>query len=252
MYNISVRIFDEDSLEFKDQLESLNEFGIHYIEIDDHIDRIELINMNGEQIERYRNMLIDYNKKIVLLHSTINSFDLKKYHLLFKNAHLLKVENIKLCYNNNEPNTIKLSELEEILKMGNSYNIRCLIENNAQYFDLNALNNTKLFSIYKDYSFGLIFNPLEIVKQKAHPFFHVFYKCRYKNSIAFLRINDGLYVDGSSVKIGEGNAEIKAIISALFARNYNGYLSIESHYQSGADDNIGIVFDILKNILKII
>ncbi len=249
MCNICVKLDNQFIKSFDEQLAFLSELNINNIEIDDYIDNLYLINMNGEQIEKYRNILIKYNKKIVLINSSISLDNISDYHLLFRKAHLLKAESIRLHFDSNCIDTLLFEKVEEILKMGKSYNIWCMIENNAHLFNADALMQTQLFSKYKEYHLGLIYNALEVVKQKRHPFFHVFYNGRFKNNIQFLRINDGLFSDGSPIMIGNGNAEIKELISALLARNYKGYFSIEPYLAPCDVNDIIMTLDIFKKTL---
>ena len=107
----------------------------------------------------------------------------------------------------------------------------------------------KLFKELPDYNPGLIFNPLEYAALKKHPFFHVFYNSKLKSQIKFLRVNDGLFVDGSPTLPGEGNAELKELTSALLARSFKGYFSFESYRKEMDVESCEKVIERFKKIL---
>jgi len=247
MYNICCKLDEKWTGSFEEGLVHLNELNINNIEIDDSIDSIDLIAMDGAQIEKYRNLLIKYNKKVVLLNSSIALTKTENYRLLFMKALRLKVECIKISLCSNWMEATQLEEIVHVLRMGKSFNIRCTIEYDVNRFD--DLARTPLLNLCKQFDLKLIFNPLEIVRQKKHPFFNVFYNCKFKNNIHFLRINDGLFISGAPIEPGNGNAEVKELVSALTARNYEGYFLIESYMNSGDIDNSRIVLDRLKAIL---
>lgn len=249
MYNISIKPDNRFLKSFEEQLSFLNQLNINVIEMDDIIDNIKLIDLSGEQTEKYRNLLIIHNVKIVLMNTAIPFDNINEYRLLFKISHLLKVEYIRLSIDSKSMNNQLIEKFEEILKLGRSYNIVCVIENSSDMFNENDLLQTRLFYNYREYNLGLIFNPLEIVKNKRHPFFHVFYKGKFKNNIFFLRINDGLFSDGSPIDLGHGNAEIKELISALLARNFRGWFSIDPYLKMDDLDEISLTLDIFKKII---
>jgi len=229
MYNFSMLLEDNMHKSFEEKIKVFNKLLINNIEINDSIENKNITELNGEEIERIRNLLVEYNKKIVLLNCSKNINDYEYYKAVFKIAYILGIENVKLGFNlnlSNKCNAIK-EYLELILKLGDNYGIGTLIENNCSIGSTHDVEVTKFCiqcGIDKS-SLGLIFNPLEYVKLKKHPFFHVFYNSKLKNNIQFLRITDGLFKDGSSTLPGQGNGEMKEMASALLARSFKGYFS---------------------------
>lgn len=223
MYNFSMMLDDNTHKSIEDKIMVFNNYLINNIEINDYINNKSIIELSGQEIEGIRNLLIKYNKKIVLLGCNRDICDYEYYKAVFKRAYTLGVENIKVGFNFNESKKC----LEFLLKLGENYGIGVLIENNSCIYSTHDVEFTKLckeWGIDKG-NIGIIFNPLEYVKLKKHPFFHVFYNSKLKSNILFFRITDGLYKDGSPALPGEGNGEIKEMASALLARGFKGYFS---------------------------
>jgi sugar phosphate isomerase/epimerase len=95
----------------------------------------------------------------------------------------------------------------------------------------------------------MVFNPLEYAAVKKHPFFHVFYNTRLKPAIRFLRINDGLFQDGSATLPGQGNAELKELVSALLARSFKGYFAYVPYLEENGLEYYEEIIRRFRNIL---
>ncbi|MGQ9827376.1 MAG: sugar phosphate isomerase/epimerase family protein [Roseiflexus sp.] len=50
--------------------------------------------------------------------------------------------------------------------------------------------------------------------------------------VAHVHIKDAVFIDGSARPAGEGDGDIPALLAALHARNYRGYLTVEPHLQA--------------------
>jgi len=143
----------------------------------------------------------------------------------------------------------KCDFLIEAITFSKIYNIQLCVENKLCFF-MNDCSNLDMF--FKNPGFSdvcLVFNPMEFVKSRKHPFLNVFYNGRFKNSIRFLRICDGIFSDGSPRLPGEGNAEIKELISALVSRSYRGYLSLFPYMESNSIEWYEEIFRALTDII---
>lgn len=178
---------------------------INNIEMDDAVDGRCIFQLSSLELENIRNILIDRNKKILMIN--VNQIR-TPLNILFRKASTLRVEylNFREILNENR---------EYILKLGENYNIKVIGEMTGTDGD--------------NYFPHLIFNPTRFVSEKKHPYFHVFYNSRQKNKIEFLKIKDALYEKDDTCLPGDGNGEIKEMISALLARGYGGFFSIPSY-----------------------
>ncbi|MDR3645742.1 MAG: TIM barrel protein [Clostridia bacterium] len=252
MYNFCIKADQSLAESFENQIHACGRLLINNIETDDRIDGEPLFAMSGKTIEQYRRLLVQFNKKIVLLDCSAPLADAEQYRQAFRKAHLLGVENIRVepgaAAEGPDPGSLPAG-LAEILKIGRSYGIGVVLENGRG----SRLDGGKpIAALLRQASAaqpGLIFNPLEFAATGRHPFFHVFYSCRWKSNIGFLRVNDGLFRDGSQVMPGQGNAEIKEMASALLARSFRGYFSFCPYLAGMNEDAYGEVIDRFKALL---
>ena len=75
---------------------------------------------------------------------------------------------------------------------------------------------------------GLAFNPAAFAAAGAKPFLDVFYRGSLRKHTKHFYIDDGTF-DGRRVVPGQGNGEIKEIISMLRCRSFGGTMTLRSH-----------------------
>lgn len=112
--------------------------------------------------------------------------------------------------------------------MGRAYGIRILLENEGEGPLSTEPGLSELLRSLGPESAGWILDPLGFVRQRLHPFFQVFYHSKLKNDVAMLRIRDGCFEDGVPTLPGEGDGEIKELVSILLARSFRGPFSFGS------------------------
>jgi hypothetical protein len=246
MYNISAGISKLSQTSFADELEAAKTLGINNIEIDDKFDGTPIWELDGNKTEDVRNLLIDSNKKIVLLRTELPVNRLEDYRKLFRTAHLMLIENVKVPLPESEA---EIDLLYEIAKIAMSYGIRMLFENKAHSLAEDDASMTALYKKFKGLHIGFVYNPLEFVAMQRHPFFHMFYTSKLKNHIVFMRLNDGLYSTLEPKPLCEGNAEVKELVSILLARSFEGYFSLTPYMGNGLED-LKKSHEELKTILK--
>lgn len=251
MYNFCIKIDKKTADGFRQQILASSCFQINNMEMEDCFDGTNLAEISGGELEKYRRLLIEHNRKIVLLDSSIAFDDTDRHALLFRKAHLLGIENIKvnISWVLSKENEEYLGKLMELLRIGKSYGIGVVFENNRSAFTGSEKNLSALFKKLAGCNPGIIFNPLEYAAMKVHPFFHAFYNSRLKSDIRFLRVNDGLFEDGNPMLPGEGNAELKELTSALLARSYKGYFSFEPYLDEEGRSSYATVIKRFKKIL---
>ena len=240
MVKLSVEISDFIAPAFEDKLKAACALGIHNIEIGDCIDGVRIDEMTGEQLERVRSLLIDFNVRVVLLSTGIPADEHEALNRLFRGALQLDVEAIRIDPRADEDTGF-------LQRLSGSYSIPLYVENRA---DGAFPDEVKLLEASQSRGVKVIFNPLEIVKTERHPFLHAFYNGRIKNDIGFLRICDGLYRVHEPVALGHGCAEVKELTSILLCRSFNGYFSFIPYMP---DMDIGAYracVDAFKNLLK--
>ena len=239
MVRLSVEISDRVASDFEGKLRAAQSLGIHNIEIKDIIDGERLDRMSGEAVERIRDLLIDYNMRVVLISTGIDPQDREALKLLFRKALTLDAEAVKLDVKAGDDTAF-------VRRMAQSFGIKLYVENRA---DGPFPDETALLAAARE-GMRIIFNPLEIVKTERHPFFHAYYASRIKNDIGFLRICDGLYRTHEAVPLGHGCAEVKELTSIIQCRTYEGYFSFIPYMPDMDLDAYRTCVETFKGLLK--
>lgn len=232
MYNFSIFVDDSIAPDFAGKIQLCNELLLGNMEISDKLEGEYIADLKGEQLEALRKLLIRNNKKLVLLNSTRPVTELEYYKELFRKAYILNVENVNIIfYRGDEDKELFTHNFEKLCRVAETYGLEVLIENSATNF---LSSDKAIISFYENIKLqntGLIFNPLEYVKLKSHPFFHEFYNSKLKGDIKFLRVNDGLFINGKPAFPAQGNGEIKELASILLSRSFKGYFSFTPYFE---------------------
>ena len=244
MYQLSCDVSFWASKNLKEALAVADALHINNIELFD-IEGKSLELCSGNEIEDIRNALIDSNKTIVLLSTSLPLTDTAAYNTLFRKAHLLHIQNIRIILN-----TQDTLNVNTVLKMADLWNIGIVFENHPNCFFKDNESMTSFLSPMPEHA-ALVFNPMGFVALQKHPFFHVFYSSKLKNRVRFLRLNDSLYSTGEPMPLAGGNGEIKELISILLSRSFEGYFSITPYRGYGVDKMLETLTEyqtLLKNL----
>ena len=194
MYQLSCDISYFASKSLQEGLLAADALHINNIELS-HFEGKPLEACTGNEVEDIRSALIDHNKTIVLLTTSLPVTDTAAFNELLRKAHLLHVKNICILLDHGleAPDS---QALATILRMGKLWNIGIVFENNHNTFFRDNPSMSAFLSPLPEHA-GLAFNPSEFAALAKHPFFHVFYTSNLKNRIRFLRLNDTLYSTGA-------------------------------------------------------
>ena len=231
MYKYCIKI--SDAKEFA----KAAELGVYNIEAS-----FPLETYTPNELEDLRDLLIDSGMRIVLLDTVLDPEDKENIRRLFLGAHLLNVENVKITPKDT-------SDLSYVYAVSKAMSIPVMIENKSGTWLSDESALTK--AIDGSENAGIIFNPFEFVKEKAHPFLHSFTKSHAKSRIKFLRTNDGLYTGEATIP-GKGSAEIKEMASILLARNFDGYFMLTPCDENNGDEyGCAAQLSYMKRIFKL-
>lgn len=237
MFNFSIKVDERAAAGLSQQIELCSELQIPNLEIDDDAGGQPIAELTGAELERCRSLLIEHHKKIVLLNGSKPAADYDYYKKLLAKALQLQAEHIKIpaigLEADGEAETEALCRLVQAAK---AYGIGLVVENDSRTILSDDRGMTAFYGRMKDVNTGIVFNPLEFVRRKVHPFFHAYYSSKLKGDILFLRVNDGLFADGSPVLPGQGNAEVKELTSILLKRSYKGYFSFTPYMEGKTDE----------------
>ena len=199
-------------------------YGITNLELKDGCFGAPLCELSGAQIEDLRDELIDRLCRIALYETTMHVTEQERYVLFFRRAHLLAVENVFLPWE-----AIAGADdaaIRAIIAMGESFSIRVLFQFYAEH--LEEFGPDRYMALRSEAT-GLVYDPIEYVKQHIQPYRYVLYKCAWKDDIRFLRIRDAVYDSLTPVLPGTGNAEVRECASGLLLGSYTGYFSFGAY-----------------------
>ncbi len=231
MYKFSIALDDNNS----------ETYGITNWELKDGYFGAPLAAMTPDQIEDTRNLLLRKMVRIVLYSVQMPVSDYAAYVQFFRNAHLLRVENVQLCFDAIKDATD--GEIRKVIAIGEAFSIKILFGLEAaamEKFDLAR------YSALRSPNTGLIFDPNEYVKQHINPYLGMLYKMKLKGDIVFLRVCDMVYDSLTPVLPEQGNAEVKECVSNLLSRSFGGYFAFRSY---GKEVPLPAVIDAFTNAL---
>lgn len=220
MYNFSIQL-DDNSTYFH--------YGISNIELKDGFFGLWLRDFNDEQLKKRQEILIKSMQKIVLYSVKVPVFDYESYEKMLKNASILKIENIKISLSAiRDASDSTVDALKKIIDKANEYGIKIVFEasSNHSFFTFDFYNKIRVQG-----ATGLIFSPLEYIKQKKAPI-DVLKECNVSEDICFIRANDGLLDSGSPTLPGKGDGNISECAEFLLNKGYNGYFSFADYSNS--------------------
>lgn len=250
MYNLCLRADEKLTPGLEQQIDICSRLLIPNMEVNDGTGGKPWTELSGAELEHYRSLLIRHHKKIVLLNASKPLSEYDYYKKLFARALLLQVENVKVKVGEDSPvNEAELDALRQIAELARLHGIGIVIENDSRTALSDDRTLTAVYSRFKEYPVSIAFNPLEFVRTKAHPFFHVYYNSKLKGKVGFLRVNDGLFADGSAVVPGDGNAEVKELVSILLKRSYKGYFSFTPYMENADEALFALMLERFKKML---
>lgn len=243
MNAISVKVPGSLAANFAERLALLRVLKLHHLEVSEEEIRVERLRI-GDVLDM-RDQLVDENCEVVAYETRLEDKSPDELNTLFQHLHILKVRNILLSDEEGASGRIG-----ECFSLSKSYGIRVLLENHAGGRLATAGDAEAFLKDHKDDEPGIVFNPLEYVRTQRHPFFHVYYASRMKNHIQMLRINDGLFSDGTACFPGHGNGEVKELISIMLSRSFDGVFSIVPCPSDASADGVNKVLSWLRAVLK--
>ncbi len=111
-----------------------------------------------------------------------------------------------------------------------------LVENRPGTYAATGKRLAELLAGVESPALGVVFNPAGFAAGREHPFLTAFSAGHTKNRIRCLRIRDAQFEAGRSVLPDQGNGELRELISALTARSFDGYFSLDPDLEGGVED----------------
>jgi sugar phosphate isomerase/epimerase len=271
---------DEISPDLKTQMDVLDEHGIKYIEMRG-VNGNGLVNHTLDEVKEIKKQIDERGFKVSAVGSPIGKIKITDEfapHLdLFNHtleiADILETQYIRMFSffipDGEEPSKYR----EEVMKRWGSFVKAakgkgvCLLHENEKniYGDIPERCLDLIETMNCDYM-KAIFDPANFVQCDAETYPKA-YKMLEKH-IIYMHIKDALNSDHSVVPSGKGDGRVKEILTDLYKKGYEGFLSLEPHLGSfkglaelelnsdiirmpeGGSKQFAIATDALKKILK--
>lgn len=243
IYNKISGFSDEIDANIDIQFEVLNKLGIKYFE-PRFIDGKNISELSDEEVYSLKEKMAKAGICASSIGSPIGkiklSDDWKKHFDLFmrvcRTAKMLDCRFIRMFsfYHDGgewtkDERALVLERLSEMINYAKEQDLVLLHENEKDVYGDTADRCRDLMeNLYCD-NFKSVFDPANFV-QCGENAMNAYDKM--KNYIAYMHIKDAKRDDGTVVPAGKGDGCIKYVLSELFAKNYDGFLSLEPHLGS--------------------
>jgi sugar phosphate isomerase/epimerase len=232
---------DEISMDLKTQMDVLEEHGISYI---------EMRGVNGKTITDYsledakdiKKQLDKRGFKLSAIGSPIGKIgitdDFKPHKELFKHtlelAGLLESRYIRMFSfyipKDEAPDKYReevLNRWSDFVELAKGTGITLLHENEKGIYGEDAAHCLDLMqSINCDYV-KAIFDPANFVQANVETYPHAY--TLLEKYIVYMHIKDAVYSDHHVEPAGYGDGKVREILTALYKKGYDGFLSLEPH-----------------------
>jgi len=246
MYKKISGFSDEINAAVDVQFQVLNKLGITYYE-PRGIDGKKISSLSDEEVQNLKEKMDAYGVKVSSIGSPIGKVYLEEafetHFELFKRvveiAKALDTQYIRIfSFYHNGGNNWTAEERDEVLtrlrKMivyAKENNIILLHENEKHIYGDTADRCSDLMKELFCENFRAVFDPANFVQcgQDTRYAYELL-----KDYIAYMHIKDAYLSDGRVVPAGSGDGNVEYVLKELFARGYNGFLSLEPHLGSFA------------------
>jgi len=231
---------DEISSDFTQQLKQINNLNIGYIEIRG-VNGKNITDHTLKEVKAIKKQLDEANVKVSAVGSPLGKIHItdpfEEHFTLFRHtveiAKILDTKNIRLfSYFMDTANA--LDYVDEVVRRTRAFcdyvkgtDIILLHENEKGIYGDTPERCLELYKTMCSPNFKLIFDPANFVQCGVETYPHAFNML--KNYVVYIHIKDAVAANGEVVPSGFGDGHIKEIISKLYSRGYEGFLSLEPH-----------------------
>lgn len=243
MYKKISGFSDEIAPDIKTQFEVLNKLGIKFFE-PRGVDGKNISELNDAEVTALKDSMSKYGIQVSSIGSPIGKISLaddfeahfEVFKRVVKTAKMLDTKYIRIFsfYNNdgewNEDKRAQvITQLKRFIDYAKAEDVVLLHENEKDiYGDTIDRCLDLMKELYCD-NFKAVFDPANFVQcdQDTKEAFE-----KLENYIEYMHIKDAKSADGSVVPSGYGDGNVKFVLDNLFAKGFEGFLSLEPHLGS--------------------
>lgn len=230
---------DEIAGDLTTQIENLQKLGMHYVEMRG-VDGNNLIYHTDEKVKEIKERLDGAGIALSALGSPLGKIGIEdpfeKHFEEFKRAveiaHKMDTKNIRMFSfyipegKNAEYKGKVFDRIGQFLDYVVANDAVLLHENEKDIYGEQAAECRELMDAFYGDHFKAIFDFANFVQAKQDTL--EAYEL-LKDYIAYVHVKDALWENGSVVPAGMGDGNVAAILKALYAKGYDGFLSLEPH-----------------------
>ena len=248
-YDLLSGFADEIAPDLTTQLESVKKLGMHYIEMRG-VDGNNLIYHNDAKVKEIRSRLDDAGVKLSALGSPLGKIGIddpfephfEEFKRAVEIAHMMEARYIRMFSfyvpRDEQSGSIKeqagsqsiaervFERLAGFLEYAKAADICLLHENEKGIYGEKAAECLKIMDAFGGDHFKAIFDFANFV-QAGQDTLEAY--DMLEAHIAYIHVKDAVSGSGMVVPSGFGDGNVKEILSRLFAKGFNGFLSIEPH-----------------------
>ena len=234
---------DEMGTDIVSQFKTLNELGIGYFE-PRFIESKNISELDDCEVKELKEKMDKYGIKASSIGSPIGKIKLtddfeahfKVFERVVKTAKMLDTKYIRMFsfYHDGgewteEERTQVISQLKRMVDYAKEHGVVLLHENEKDiYGDTVARCADLMKELYCD-NFKAVFDPANFVQSEQDTIEAYDVLGKY---IEYMHIKDALAADSRVVPSGHGDGNVEYVLKNLFAKGYDGFLSLEPHLGS--------------------
>jgi sugar phosphate isomerase/epimerase len=130
-----------------------------------------------------------------------------------------------------------------------AHGLTLLVENRPGTYACSGARLGDLLEGVNSPALGALFNPAAFVARREHPFLTAFMVTPAKSYTRCVRVRDARFEDGQPVLPNQGNGELRELVSALAARSFDGFYSLDPGIAGGAA-SFGVALGAFETIVE--
>ena len=231
---------DEISQELDEQLDVLEQLGIEYLEFRAVWGK-GVLDLDDQEIARFKRELDARGIKVSAIGSPIGKIQvdaplephLEKFERAMDLAELFGTPYVRMFSffvpegEADAYRTLVMDRLARLVEAAENRPITLLHENERRIYGDIPRRCKDILETFNTPKLRMTFDPANFVMEDVHPYTDGW--AMLDKYVDYMHIKDGIISEKRIVPAGEGDGEVFEILSALKARDYDGFLSLEPH-----------------------
>ncbi|MGB9682428.1 MAG: sugar phosphate isomerase/epimerase family protein [bacterium] len=232
---------DEISLDFEEQLKTLSEEGIKYLELRSALGK-NVVELTEEDARTIKNLLSKYGINVSAIASPLGKVraneerkeQIDKLNNAIKLTHFFGTSYIRIFSFYPEANmsieelrNVAIDRIGEFTKIAEKEDVILLHENEKRIYGDTPERCLDILKSISSPNLKAVFDPSNFIQCNVKPFREAY--PLIENYIEYVHIKDAHFSNGIEVPAGEGDGEIEELLKTLKSKHREFFLSLEPH-----------------------